>query len=65
LETGMTREEAIAEGHEIYCLQCNALYKEVPTRDYADGHNGHQLASCRRCGCDLFASLADGSKVEV
>ena len=61
----MTRQEAIAEGHVFYCLQCNTLYKEVPTRDYADGHNGHQLASCRRCGCDLFARLDNGSKAGV
>ena len=61
----MTRQEAIDEGHVFYYLQCNALYKEVPTRDYADGHDGHQLASCRRCGCDLFARLDNGSKVEA
>jgi hypothetical protein len=58
----MTRKEAIAEGWVFFCLECNALYKKVPGRQHEDGHNSHMVASCRRCGCDLFARLDNNSK---
>ena len=61
----MTRQEAIAEGFVFYCLECSCTYKEVPSRRHEDGHDGYQVASCRRCGCDLFARLDDNSKAEV
>jgi len=60
----MTRKEAIAAGWVVYCLECSCLYKEVPSQQYEDGHDGHQLESCRRCGCDLFARLDDNSKAQ-
>ena len=60
----MTRKEAIAEGYVFYCLECEGLYKVIPNRRHEDGHNGYQVAACRRCGCDMFARLDDDSQGE-
>jgi len=61
----MKRQEAIAKGYVFYCLECTAVYKKVPTRDYADGHSHRQLESCRRCGCDLFARLDNNERAKA
>lgn len=52
----MTRDEAIAKGYQVYCLECNTVYRTPPTEQYEDGHDGRRLEMCR-CGSDLFGSL--------
>ena len=56
----MDKKEAIKSGYICYCAKCNTAYKNVPTEQYEDGHGGRQLEMCR-CGCDLFARLADNT----
>lgn len=52
----MNREEAIREGFKYYCLGCRTAYKEKPTEQYEDGHDGRRLEMCK-CGCDLFDEI--------
>ena len=54
----MNKEEAIAAGNVWYCLKCNTVSKTKRTEQYEDGHGGRRLEMCK-CGCDLFARLAD------
>ncbi len=57
----MTREEALAKELVYYCLECSCTYKEIPSRQYEDGHGGRLLGMCG-CGCDLFARLDNNSQ---
>ena len=60
----MTRQQALDEGYKVYCLQCNAVAKEVPTQQLETGHGSLTAEThfCPRCGdCDLWANLADDS----
>jgi len=52
----MDVKEAISKGFVWFCMECNKVYREQPTRRYEDGHGGWQIEMCR-CGCDLFGRL--------
>ena len=58
-----TRQEMLDQGKKYYCLGCRTTYVELPVeRIDKDGHGGHNMNMCR-CGCDLFANLADDTPV--
>ena len=59
-----SRADAIKEGYKYYCINCNTVYKHLPTEDYEDGHGGRLLTMCR-CGCDIIADLKTDETVEA
>jgi predicted nucleic acid-binding Zn ribbon protein len=59
-----TKEEMMAKGYKYYCMECHKVYAEVPQEIYEDGHGGRPRTACKRCGCDLIATLATDEMVK-
>lgn len=60
----MTADEAYAKGYRMFCVECNRIYREAPTRQHEDGHGGRQMQMCR-CGCDLFKAIMPSATTEA
>lgn len=53
----MTAQECYDNGYRYYCLNCNKIYKDIPTPDYM-AFPGVQPDMCN-CGCDLFGTFEE------
>jgi len=61
-----SHEAVMAKGYKYYCMECNKVFKEIPTMSHETGHGrAIDVPSCPRDGCDLICNLSDNKLVKV
>jgi hypothetical protein len=59
-----SRKEALALGYEVYCINCRAVYEEIPMAVKSSFCTVPE-PNCDNCGGGIFLKLDDDRPAEV